>query len=317
MNSTTIASSPATAMERSWPNPLDLATAFATQPPPFDFVLPSLMLGTVGALVAPGGVGKSFWALQAAIAVACEVPSADTLKLALSKHGPVAYFSLEDPSEALRHRAHDIGRRLTADARQRVAAHLHVYPLSGHEVDIDDDSTFRNFVKLGAGFRLLVIDTFSRCHRREENSNGDMARVIGTLERLATSTGAAVLLLHHVGKVHEIQASRQYTARGASAIADNGRWSAMLASASSEELALLKAPPNPRADGAFRAGDYVRFSISKGSYGGPASEDLWYRRGNDGVLEPLDVVNQASGTGSQQRRVARRFAGLKAVTDDF
>src|SRR5690606_39725932 len=41
------------------PMALDLALAFKTSPPPVDYVLPNMVAGTVGAIVSPGGTGKS------------------------------------------------------------------------------------------------------------------------------------------------------------------------------------------------------------------------------------------------------------------
>lgn len=50
---------------------IDLRAAFENQPPVLDFIWPGFLAGTVGALVAPGATGKSFWALEAAMSVAC------------------------------------------------------------------------------------------------------------------------------------------------------------------------------------------------------------------------------------------------------
>ncbi len=39
--------------------PINILEAFAAPPPPLDYVLPNMVAGTVGALVSPGGAGKS------------------------------------------------------------------------------------------------------------------------------------------------------------------------------------------------------------------------------------------------------------------
>jgi hypothetical protein len=52
---------------------IDLANCFEIAPEPLDFVLPGFLAGTVGGLVSPGGVGKSTFALEICIAVACSV----------------------------------------------------------------------------------------------------------------------------------------------------------------------------------------------------------------------------------------------------
>jgi replicative DNA helicase len=54
----------------SLPEKVDLAAAFSGPPPELDWVWPGFLAGTVGVLVAAGGTGKSYWALQAAMAVA-------------------------------------------------------------------------------------------------------------------------------------------------------------------------------------------------------------------------------------------------------
>ena len=40
--------------------PINILEAFAAAPPPLDYVLPNMVAGTVGALVSPGGAGKSW-----------------------------------------------------------------------------------------------------------------------------------------------------------------------------------------------------------------------------------------------------------------
>jgi RecA-family ATPase len=57
-------------------NFIDIENCFSTEPPPLDFVLPGFLAGTVGGLVSPGGVGKSTFALELCIAVACSVDAA-------------------------------------------------------------------------------------------------------------------------------------------------------------------------------------------------------------------------------------------------
>lgn len=61
---------------------IDLRAAFENEPPALDFIWPGFLAGTVGALVAPGATGKSFWALEAAMAIACSVAGGDLVGLA-------------------------------------------------------------------------------------------------------------------------------------------------------------------------------------------------------------------------------------------
>ncbi|MGS4934027.1 AAA family ATPase [Aeromonas sp. 25-281] len=67
---------------------LDLLAAFEQEPPALDFIWSGFLAGTVGALIAPGATGKSFWALQAAMAVACKESDGDLLQLRPTRSGP-------------------------------------------------------------------------------------------------------------------------------------------------------------------------------------------------------------------------------------
>lgn len=92
---------------------VDLMHAVTTDHPDIDFLWPGgPMVGTVGALVAPGGSGKSMWALQAAIAVA---GGPDTLGLHPKYHGQVLYLSAEDPALIIMRRLRAIAKGVPGD----------------------------------------------------------------------------------------------------------------------------------------------------------------------------------------------------------
>jgi hypothetical protein len=73
----------------SLPEKIDLAATFSGPPPELDWVWPGFLAGTVGVLVAAGGTGKSYWALQAAMAVADGSGDSDLLGLAPAHGGRV------------------------------------------------------------------------------------------------------------------------------------------------------------------------------------------------------------------------------------
>jgi hypothetical protein len=91
--------------------PLDLQVAFSESPRPIDFVLPGLPVGCVGALVSPGGAGKSMLALQLAIQIA---GGPDWLELGKLERGSVLYLPAEDPRPVLHHRLFALGGYLDA-----------------------------------------------------------------------------------------------------------------------------------------------------------------------------------------------------------
>lgn len=155
---------------------LDLMTAFTELPSPIDYVLPNMVAGTVGAIVSPGGAGKSMLALQLAAQIA---GGPDLLDIGELPIGSVAYLPAEDPTAAIHHRLHVLGRYLTPSQQQAVADGLLVEPLIGRCPDIMSSAWFDGLTKVAEGRRLLILDTLRRFHIEEENASGPMSQVIG------------------------------------------------------------------------------------------------------------------------------------------
>lgn len=270
---------------------IDLRAAFENEPPTLDFIWPGFLAGTVGALVAPGAKGKSFWALEAAMAIACSVAGGDLVGLSPACAGRVVYFAGEDPEVALVRRIHAIGQHLNQQAREAIAKNLILESIMGKRLNVMDDRHLVRITEFCEGARLIVLDTLSRVHDRDENSNGDMSRLIATLEHVATNTGASVLYLHHVskGSAREGQADQQQAARGASALIDNARWRGFVAKMTEEQAKILSDRSYDRQPiGNDRRGFFVRFGVSKQNYDATPL-DQWYKRHEGGVLVPVEL----------------------------
>lgn len=80
---------------------LDIMAAFTNEPPELDFIWPGFLAGTVGALVAPGATGKSFFALEAAMSIACSVAGGDLVGLAPAHTGRVVYLGSSQKTEKI------------------------------------------------------------------------------------------------------------------------------------------------------------------------------------------------------------------------
>lgn len=272
---------------------LDVRAAFENEPPVLDFIWPGFLAGTVGALVAPGATGKSFWALEAAMSIACSVAGGDLVGLAPAHSGRVIYLAGEDPPPALVCRIHAIGKHLSQAAREAIAENLILEPIMGKRPNVMDDRHLARIVEFCAGARLIVLDTLSRIHNLDENSNGDMARLVATLEHVAASTGASVLYLHHVskGSARECQTDQQQAARGASALIDNARWCGFVAKMTEDEAQRFSDRSYDREPiGNDRRGYFVRFGVSKQNYDSTPL-DRWYSRHAGGVLLPVELLN--------------------------
>ncbi|MCL6484586.1 MAG: AAA family ATPase [Janthinobacterium lividum] len=285
---------------------LDIMAAFTNEPPELDFIWPGFLAGTVGALVAPGATGKSFFALEAAMSIACSVAGGDLVGLTPKHTGRVVYLAGEDPPPALIKRVHSIGQHLKQPAREAIAKNLHLEPIMGKRMNIMDDAHLRRVIEYCQGTRLVILDTLSRIHQLDENSNGDMALLVSVLEHVADKTGASVLYLHHVskGSARDGQIDQQQAARGASALIDNARWCGYVAKMSEDEAKRLSdrtGDHQPISND--RRGFFVRFGVSKQNYDATPL-DRWYQRHEGGVLLPADL--QEIGKNEEKGRDSRR-----------
>lgn len=295
-----------------WPR-LDVLDALENDPPPLDLVLPGFLGGTVGVLVGAGGLSKSMWALEALCAVAGG-PAADPLGLRPAATGRGIYLCLEDPALILRHRLRAFGRRFDAHARTAINDQLTVHPMRGRALNLIERRHREGLARVADGARLVVIDTLSRSHSGDENSNAEMARLLSGLEWICEKTGAAILLVHHSNKysAREGSGAEQQAARGASVIVDNTRWTATLSRMTETEAETLS-DPDASADPLLpvrirsRRGWYVRMSYPKPNYGEPM-EDQWYRRERGGVLVPVRLEympTTARSVGATEGRTAK------------
>lgn len=278
---------------------IDLLAAFANEPPALDFIWPGFLAGTVGALVAPGATGKSFWALEAAMSVACgaaiesRASGSDLIALSPAKAGRVIYLAGEDPEPALVNRIHAVGKYLGQEARDTIANNLTIEAMMGKRLNVMDDRHLARVIDFCGNSRLIVLDTLSRIHCLDENSNGDMASLVATLEHIASITGASVLYLHHVskGSARDGQTDQQQAARGASALVDNPRWCGFVTKMTEDDAKRLSERAYDRQPiGNDGRGLFVRFGISKQNYESTPL-DQWYKRHDGGVLVPVDLVD--------------------------
>ena len=268
---------------------IDILHSFEKKPPLMQYLWPDFLSGTVGALVAPGATGKSYWALQAAMAVACEVPGGDLLGLNPEMHGRVLYIAGEDPEIAIQHRIHSLGAHLSEEARRSIAQNLSIESLVGQPQNLMNSEQRGAWITKCRGAKLLVIDTLSRVHQMDENSNAEMGALITTLESIAMETGACVLYLHHVSKaaIRDGSGDHQSASRGASALTFQPRWCSYMSRMSKEESKMLCELPGRSAIGED-LDLYVKHGSTKANYSGQ-DKAVWYKRNEGGVLLPVTL----------------------------
>ena len=277
---------------------MDILNCFTEKPIDMDFVAPGFLAGTVGVMAAAGGVGKSFWSLEFGMGICSAEANKSLLNLEITKHGRVVLLNAEDPHPILHHRLHSIGTYLDENGREEVAEKMLIEPLMGKRANIRDKGWQDAILRISEGSRLVIFDTLTRWHNADENSNGEMAEVLGLFEMVCDKTGAAVLLLHHVSKSMAVNGRQdeQQATRGAAAITDNARWQGWMQVMGKDEAKKYGIKDDMRKR-------YVRAGGNKENYG-QNSKDMWLERGNGGVLLPaeLEIVQ----TQSQQNKVINR-----------
>lgn len=270
---------------------LDILKCLTEEPNPLDMVIVGMVAGTVGLLVGMGSAGKSMLAIQIAISVACgrdvfgvlgEDPAA----------GRVVYLSAEDQAPVLHHRLYAMRAFIPEELWELLTKNLDVVPVYGQGVSIgpqdnigpdgqETPTPWGAVATFCKGARLVLCDTLIRfAGGQPENDTTAMAAMMNHVEITTRQTGAAFLLIHHVGKAvgrDGTSGSDQTATRGASSLTDNARWQANLAVMSKE-------------DGEKRGYDgderkrFVSFEITKQNYG-PSVPAMWLERGLGGVLQ--------------------------------
>lgn len=193
----------------------------------------SVIEGFVSVLVAPGGTGKSALIKAEALAMA-------TGKTLFSGDEPtrpsnVWLHNAEDPQvEQLRRlaaaQAHhgitdaEIGGRLYMTSGRELQLCLARMGRDGPEIVPGVVDALVGVV-LDAKIDVLVLDPLGAIHSLPENDNTAVNTLMGALRQVADRTGAAIVLVHHVGKAAgaDMGAAGASAARGASAIVDGAR----------------------------------------------------------------------------------------------
>lgn len=274
--------------------PIDILSAFTQDPPELQFVLPGLLKGTVGALVAPGASGKSFLALEIAASIAATpVAGADDFNgfgINPKSRGGVLYLALEDPAVVLQRRLHSMGQHIPPMHRTALAMNLVIEPMLGAGLDLMDDQHLGWITQQALGKQLVVIDTLSRAHQLDENSNGDMALLLRRLEAVGAQSGAAVLFVHHISKgaSRDAQGADQFAARGASVLIENARYAAYLSKMTEKECEKWSERMDGQPMQSDRASSFVKWGVSKQNYDVTPNEK-WFKRSEGGVLLPANL----------------------------
>ena len=281
---------------------------------PLDFIFSGLLAGTVGAIIASGGAGKSYLGLGICAALTAK----DVLGMGIeSADYHVCYVTAEDPMEILEHRTESLISQFSNSEIDRLEQYVEFHSLHGYTPQIIDNNGKRDegwisaLKRLAKGKRLLFLDTLRKFHKGEENDSGQMTLVTQILDEIASQTGCAILFLHHANKLTQLsgQGANQAASRGSSALVDNIRFQINMLGMSEKEAEAKGVEDNCRSR-------FVKIIGAKANYT-EKDEDLWLRRDTGGVLVKAEFDLPAVVKKSKSRKTAEhKKTEINAATDD-
>lgn len=188
------------------------ARLFRGAPPAQQWLVEGIFpLGKLAVLASPPGIGKSFLALDLACKSARSYNSdfpAVAFGGVVRSYGRTVYISAEDDEPELHRRLYS----LTAGAGMPDRLHVLSLPDVGHFGVIETDPYTRDLRPTAAWLalaeeirglsdvRLIVLDTLQALSTGDTNDAAAVQPLMNQCSELAATTGATVLLIHHVGK---------------------------------------------------------------------------------------------------------------------
>jgi len=282
-----------------------------------------LPLGIVGLLAATGGTGKSFLTLQASISIAAGIPF---MGMPVREPGGVLMLCAEDDRDELHRRFRAVIEHMQQDfdldehqlelLRERMFIESRVG--TDNRVTFEQDREIKptlmvdriaSLVDELPTINMIVMDPISRFRGGDENDNAAATRFIEQVERLRNLTGATILLPHHIAK-NSFSASEglnQEAMRGASALADAGRWAAGMATLGAKEASKFDIDPDD-------AHQFVWLESLKHSYG-QRWPGQWLKRSHGGVLVPTEL--ERAKDQDRKRKQEDRYQTLLPILTDL
>jgi phage/plasmid primase-like uncharacterized protein len=235
--------------------------------------------GVVGVLCAAGGTGKTFWLLSLAYAGAA---GGNFGPISAPKPIKTLVLVAEDPQDELDRRLWNIGKGQFPEDLHAGSIYGEVGPLMRLDGNVpvraDGYYWLEQTIQNHPGMELLILDPKSRLFGLNENDNDHCTQWIQSLEYLAKQYGLTILFSHHTSKEEGGKIS-QNMGRGGSAIVDGCRWQAGLVRMDGKTADHFGID-TPR--------DYIVFDAPKSNYAADLPGQIYFRRGNQGVLEFVD-----------------------------
>ena len=267
----------------------------ATLPLPRKWVIDDFLpRNIVAALIAAGGSGKSYLAMNLAISVA----SGGILfnKFMPSKEGKVVFISGEDDIAELQRRLHWSTSSLPKHVVERIGKNINFVDLAdtfeaftekNRAGEVHMTNSVTNLISsikesVGSEVDLIIVDPVSRFRGGEENLAVDTTRFVQALQMFTSQLNATVLCLHHVNKGAKSNGTGQNNARGSSALVDGVRLVMELNQLSEDEVKKLYGDTQVKLN-------ILNLNCVKTNYTKPF-EPIALNKGENGCLEVMTMV---------------------------
>lgn len=155
------------------------------------FILENILPIGLSILAGRPKIGKSFMALQMAIAIG----TGGEFLGEIAEEGSVAYIAFEDNDGRL-------ARRLKKAANIDLPPEIYFYPydLARQEFDNLNTDGIQKLKRLTEVNDLVIIDTLSECIHVDYNDNNAITKALMPIQELALETETAILLIDHLRK---------------------------------------------------------------------------------------------------------------------
>ena len=298
---------------------MDIAGLMRARRPTLDFIFSGFLRGTVGILAATSGTGKSFWVLGLSIALCCR--SLNKLGISYKSEIDVVYFSLEEPSVVVEDRVYSMLENASQEEIDVVDRRLKIVSFYGKCFDIEQyKEAISQYLAENSNVALVIVDTFSRSHSKQENDTDEMALLLKeTFEALAFESNAGVLILHHLNKAGSQSGDKSIGAmRGAIVLSSNTRWKANMTLMSEAEAATFSDPDFPASTISGAPGHHKKFvMLSEECSYSAWPTPVWLRRRSNGVLEPVTLHSICNGRGSPSSPISDKKGAPPSPASDY
>jgi hypothetical protein len=265
-----------------------------------------LIRGKLSLMVAPGSIGKSLFSLQWACAIA--TGNGDWCGLEVRERCDVLVMNNEDDRGELASRLAAVVRHFGLN-RRHIWQHVHLRP--------SNEGRFQLVERVGRGtlketprvaeliqyvkhykIGVIVFDPLVSIHQADENNNVEMDAVCDVLKKVASETGAAIMVVHHTRKPPQASsdsfAGSADAGRGASAVVNAARVALTAFGMSEKDAGKYGIPAKER-------GRYVRLDDAKANLFLASSEAQWFRRETvrlpsgeeSGALRPVELIDKS------------------------